>query len=327
MNKHESKGHGQGLPAEQEKVDPNAKPLMVHDFGDDEGAGMENVGKDEQKMSWLTALHPNAGPVKESSTRYIAAARPGMFYDKATGALYDGKKGIEFVPFHREHNYVEFVPINLGGGFLGAYDPKDPAIQQLIKKKEDALIKAGKSPKGARFGKLSTATRFSDDGLPQDGTEFTETFYLFVLALPEGGRPFPAIVPFKSQQIGKYQEFISKYLRISYPGAVNPATGIAKQINPPLWAHRWRMTTIPEKYKKGDGYGLVIRLAELNPDGTEKDKEASLMDKNDPRYVAARDLWKDFATGGRKADFSNAADGDEQPQGGAAQDTDEEIPM
>jgi hypothetical protein len=262
----------------------------VQDFGEDAGAGMENIDKSERRIPFLSILQSNSPQVKDTDHGGIHGARPGNFLNTATGELFDGRKGIVMVPAFRMHNYVEFAPRHLGGGFVANHAPDSPQVLDLIAKQ-------------GRFGRLSTATRWNPDGTSGDGTEFTETFYLFSLFVPEDSPPFEAMLGFKSTQIKKYTGFIERYQRFHY----NTAKGVQ---SPPIWAHRWWVSTAPEKNKKGDYFGLKLRLAEVYDDGSEKAPVASLLAMDHPLYVQAKLLNAMLKSGAAKADYDSQAKAD-----------------
>ncbi len=284
--------------------------LAVVDFGEDTGGGLDNVSKDEIRLSFITLLQPLSPQCADTSSPvYNRDAKPGMFYDGSTGELFDGEKGIEWVFSKRDHNYVEMTPRNLGGGFLGAHAPDDPAILTLVAKQ-------------GKFGKLWTGSKRNDKGEPMDGTEFTETYYLtghFVH--PVSGVLMPAILPFKSTQIKKYQNFMKQVLSLQYP---KPSGGSA---NPPIWAHRYKVTTQGEKNKKGSFFGMVVRYAVQDADGRELLTNGlpypSLMRPDDPVYIKARDFFKQLSSGEVKQDFGGAAEAASTTEAGEGDD----VPM
>lgn len=234
----------------------------VIDYGDDAGAGLEDMQRDEFKIPLLGVLQSNSPQCKPESAGGTAGAKAGMIYNSATQEMWDVEKTpLVFVPCYRDHNYVEYVPRNLGGGFAGIRAVDDPLVKELREKQ-------------GRFGRLSTATKFGPDGLPLDGTEITETFYLFGLVVAPDGAVQQDVVPFKSTQIGVYQNFMTRYTSIKYPNRAGA------MVLPPLWAHRWQLGTRFSKNKKGEFFGWTLRLEKEPP-------LASRLERNDPLYEQA----------------------------------------
>ncbi len=146
-------------------VDPNQLPtvqqpgaLQVMDFGEDAGLGMENTTADEFTIPFITVLQTNSPQCDENEGSYIPGAKAGMFYNTGTGELINGKDGFIFVPVARDHNFAEFTPRNLGGGFVGTHAPDDDLVIML-------------RAKFGKFGKMYTSDRKMPDGQPAEGTE------------------------------------------------------------------------------------------------------------------------------------------------------------
>lgn len=285
----------ENLPA----VNTTGTALEVMDFGDDAGLGMEDVGRDEFIVPILRILQPLSPQCKPVAQGGLPGAKPGMIINTATNELYDGANGFVFVPVHRDHNFVEFIPRNLGGGFVGIHADDDPMILQL------------RAQQG-QFGRLYTSDKKTSDGLPAEGTEIGEQFYLYGLVLDENGFASRVMIAFGSTQIKKYRGFISRVDTIRYIGPDN------QQVKPPLWAHRWRLSTTYESNKKGEFYGWSIGLAERNDDGTEQPAIKSLVKRSDPLYTQGREFYDLIHTGGAKVDYAKAADAEAES---------EEIPM
>lgn len=261
--------------------------LAVMDFGDDAGLGIDGAGADEFVIPFLTVLQTNSPQCDDIEG--VPGAKPGMLFNTATGELYDGRAGVVFLPVHRDHNFAEFVPRNLGGGFVGTHAPDDDLVLAL-------------RAKYGKFGRLYTSEKRTSDGMPAEGTEIQETFSLYGLLVDEAtGLVQRVIVPFKSTQIRKYKAFVSRADGIRYQGTDG------KPVKPPLWAHRWRITTVGESNKKGKFYGFALRLAGQAADGTELPIINSLVKRTDPLYASGREFYDLVVEGRVKADYAGAA--------------------
>lgn len=279
---------GENLPA----TTGGTTDVTVFDFGDDVGAGMENVRRDERKIPFLTILDPKSPQCKPVSAGGVPGAKGGAFFNTATGEVYDGEKGIDFVPVYRDENYVEFIPKEpdgSGGGFVSIKSPTDPLVFQL-------------QAKQGKFGKLVTS----------DKTELVQTYYLYGLLLnPDDGTPSPVMVAFKSTQIKKYQGFITRQDSIQYPS--RDKDGKPVMVKPPLWSHVWHISTRYEQKGTFSWYGYVLRLRK------EPSRE-SLIPRTDPLYQTGKTLYEAITSGSKTGDYAEAATkGPQSP--------DEEIPM
>lgn len=299
QQQHGKKGERQAAPPADEPENKTNLPanasagtdVMVYDFGDDAGAGMENVRKEERRIPFVVILDPKSPQCKPVSAGGVPNAKGGSFYNTATGEVYDGEKGFDFIPVYRDENFPEFIPREpdgSGGGFVGIRAKEDPLIDQLREKQ-------------GKFGKLKTA----------DNTELVQTFYLYGLILsPDDGTPSPAMLGFKSTQIKKYQGLITRQDAIQYPGKEG------KMTKPPLWSHVWHVSSRYETNKGANSwYGYVIRLRE-------EPSVKSLLKMTDPLYKLGKALFASIASGEKRADYEGAAKTSQQSSQG-----DEEIPM
>ena len=171
--------------------------LAVVDYGDDAGRGLEGLGREEVKIGMLRILQSNSPQVKPPTAGGIDGARMGMIFNTATKDMWDGERGLLVVPVERDHNVVEYIPRDAGGGFVGIREPNDdlfwllralhgqfgkcpvlspPAYREQLREK----AKAGKLPKGVSvkevpmpFGRkiaMADAVALYDEIAPTGGT-------------------------------------------------------------------------------------------------------------------------------------------------------------
>ena len=254
--------------------------VAVYDPGSDAGAGLENVERSEYAIPFLYVLDaksPQCKPVKNGGLGYA----PGSIYNTATNEAYDGDTGVPFVPVHRDHNFGEWIrrnPDGTGGGFVGIRSPEDPLVLDL-------RAKAG------AFGKLYT----------DDNHELVETFYLYGLIIPADA-PMGVLIPFKSTGIKRYRNFMTRAMGIQYQGANGP-------VKPPLWAHRWRLTTAMEQKGQNSWYNFRLALEKEPP-------IESRLKLTDPVYLQGRELYEVIKSGRvvvKHEDAQKPSEGDEVP--------------
>jgi hypothetical protein len=147
-----------------------------------------------------------------------------MLINSVTKELYDGKKGILFVPVTTQHVYVEWKPRDAGGGIVGRHEIDSDLVAAAKKSSE-------------QFGEYRT----------DEGHELIETFYMVGYTLESEDATEPqdiVVVPFSSTKIKVYKR-IMQMLR-TYKG------------RPPLFANRLRITSVPDKNNKGSFFNFAI---------------------------------------------------------------------
>lgn len=227
------------------------------------GAGFEGSSREDYAVPFLRILQSNSPQVVDKT---VPDAQPGLIFNNVTQELF---KEVTFIPCSRDHNYVEYIPREAGGGFVGIRPADDPLVVDLIKRH-------------GGFTKLPTA----------EGHELVQTFYIFGLNVREDGNVEQDVVSFSSTQIKKYKNWMTTASTLMHKRANNTMMRL------PLFAHKWTLTTVPEKNKKGSFWGWRITLGErLAP--------------NDPLFQLARGFHEVVKSGAVKA----AHDAGEQPTG------------
>lgn len=271
---------------------------VAEDYGDDAGKGMENISADERKIPFVRLLQSNSPQcTDDGNAKYMPSAKPGMFLNTSTGQLFDK---LIMIPCARDHKFVEYIPRSLGSGFVAIHDPGAELILMLRAKQ-------------GKFGKLAhNITKRDNQGQPLDGTEIIEGFQLYCIFIdPDTGMKFRAVVSFTSTQIGKYTTFIDRYDSIQYRVSADENAALVK---PPMWAHKWLLTSANEKNKKGAFKGYVLGLLEKKPDGSDDLPIKSLIKRSDPLYAEGK-AFNEFVEAGKgAADYEGDA-----KKGGAAE--------
>lgn len=253
----------------------------VYDYSQYENQGFEAHTREDYATPFLGILQP-LSPLCETNPD----ARPGMLINTVTQKLYDGKEGVVFIPAATDHVFVEWKPRDQGGGFVG--------IHQL----NSEIVRKAKSEQ--EFGKYK-----SIKGDPKSN-DLMETYYVYGILIGEGGAPEQMIIAFTSTKIAIYKQWmtIARTIQITLPNG--------RRIAPPLFAHKYRLTTAAEKNQKGSFFNFRAAL-----DG--KRAEDCRLAPDDYLFQAAvafHDLMKE---GRVKAAY------DSQPE--AAAEPEEEIPF
>lgn len=193
----------------------------AYDWGADAGGGFEGTKSSDLSIPFLGILQSNSPQVENDDP---SGARPGMLYNTVTKQLYDGETGLVVLPAHKEVAYVEWVPRNKGGGFVGLHDPNSLVVKKAIE-----------ANGGKAFGKLQIGDN-----------ELIETHYIYALVLSEDGKSPEGfcVISFTSTKIKPYKDWTT---------AMYTLKG-----RPPMWANRARLKTIKQKNEHGTYYNFRI---------------------------------------------------------------------
>lgn len=210
------------------------------DYGEDEGAGQGDRGRDDVLIPFMAILQPMSPQVVNET---VAGAKAGMFINTATQEIYDGKTGVEFVAvLTGKHNFVEFAPRDEGGGFRGNHLPGDKIVVDA---------EARRKAEGGKFGKLKT----------EEGNELVETFYAFCIRLENGEPVDKFVIGFKSTMIKEYKRLMTRLENFK----IRNSAGDLK--NPPVYGIRLRATTEKQQNDQGTWFNIKVEPAMPEADG------------------------------------------------------------
>jgi len=240
--------------------------LVTYDYGNNAGAGWDNTSQDDFSIPFLNQLQALSPEVQAGEDTAIEGAQVGMFVNSVTRTLYSE---VIFVPVQTEHVFVEWVPQDQGGGFVGVHQIDSQAVA-------DARSRA-------------TDRRLTTEG----GNDLVETFYVYALILDEVGAEDASemvVMAFSRTKIKRYKAIMTRLRTLK--GSANI----------PLFAHQIRMSATGEKNAAGQPYKNV----ELNP-AVDGDVAASLLAPSSAILEASSGFLESIASGERKADHGTAA--------------------
>ncbi|CAB4182534.1 hypothetical protein UFOVP1090_18 [uncultured Caudovirales phage] len=220
-----------------------ATPAPEYDFSQDAGAGFENVKQGDLSIPFLVILQDGSPEVKKThkdyATKGIKGAQAGMVLNTVTKELYITEPGelgkepasngglFEFIPSMYQKLYVEWKSRESGGGIVESHSD------------DTLLMKCKKNEKG-------------QDVLP-NGNILQTTAYFFGLALTKDG-PVRCVIGLSSTQLKKARQWLNMSTAIKLQGPNGAYT-------PPLFSHKYRLSTTPESNEKGSWYGWQIKVA------------------------------------------------------------------
>jgi len=299
-------------------VNFGGRQLATYDFGEDSGAGFEDMSVKEQLIPFITILQGLSPQVDRSRAEYVEGAQMGMLFETASQELYDVKannpeSGLPFIPCWREETYTEWVPRNdvtfpksgkvirggsAGNGFRGVHKPDEPAVQAAMR---EAQQEFGRS---WEFRPLPFYN--------EDQNEDTVLLHQFNVGIVYGWPELDemsaqrAMIAFVSTKIPVYQQFMTTARKIRY---MNPSTG--KMTEPAFYSHRWKLGVVTQENAKGKFFNYRVGLEKPLP------WHNSLVRRDSVLFGLAKEFYEQWREGQVKGDYATAAEST-----GGAQDSD-----
>ena len=266
-------------------VKPGGVPA-AHDYGDMAGAGFEKTSGKDLNVPFLAVLQSNSPQVEDEDPK---GAKAGMLFNTVTRELWpansaDDAPGLPFLLCHYDTAYVEWVPRDSGGGFVGLHDPNG----EIVKKAKDAS--------DTDFGKLNLGDN-----------DLVETIYGYGLFLnPEGTATVGfGVVSFSSTKLKPFRNWLTAIFTLKG----NP--------KPPTFAYRSILRTVKQK----NDYGTFFNFR-IDPWG--ENWLQSMIDPTVEGALLkeAFDFREMVTSGMAKADFAKerSADGAGSAGGGGGED-------
>ena len=268
---------------EQEKKSTGLVQMEQYDVGD-VGTGFEDMDASFFTMPFVRLLQKTSKEVDEDSDQYVEGAKAGMAFKTDDGMLIDTKNdAMFFIPVHTKRSFIEWVPIEDGGGFVAEYMPTDPVVR--------ACQAAGK------FGKMQT----------EEGNDLVETFTCYGLITNEDRSDFQhAVISFTSTNIKTFKGWMSK------ARAIMGRDGSGRPFTMPLFAHVYRLATEYIQNDKGSWYKWTVKFDGQNAAEArlEQDDELFQEAKNFRVALSSGQAKENYNTQQREGGAGRSEDGD-----------------
>lgn len=244
----------------------------------DAGHGVSTKAEDSL-VPLIYILDAKSPQCDQNDPRYIPGARAGAIWLRNfSDPIIDGNTGFLFQPCYFSKDWVEWVPRERGGGFVGRFPWNDetefgqPAVAEQKPHPEN--------PKKMRW-------------MLPNGNEVKETRYHSGYVILEDGRPLPFVIPLSStgHTVSRNWMFTMMSKRTE-TGEIIPS-----------YACLYRLTTRQRSNVQGKWYSF-----EVSDQG---------FVKSTPDYERGKALFKAFETGEKMADAEDAtaSDGSAAPAG------------
>lgn len=205
------------------------------DYGQYGRAGYENADSEDFAVPFIYIVQKNSKVIDTNPE-----ARPGMFYNNVTGQLY---KELLTIPCEFVKEYVEWLPVDAGGGYKGRHDWDSNILEQCSQVENPTN------------GKKSWMLE------PDLKHEIVDTRKHYVICIaPETGEIFPAIIAMTSTQSKKSRRWLSTIRN----QIIELQDG--RKIPAPSFAFTYEMSTVQETKDTNTWYGWAIKTHELIED-------------------------------------------------------------
>lgn len=199
---------------------------VLDDIFDHAGEGA-SFDSSEMIIPFVRLAQSLSPQVNKKKPEHIEGLSVGDAYNNVTGDWWPGEAGLVVIPCYQVTKYLEFVPRESGGGFVGEIPANDHRIQ-------------------------STERVGSKEILP-NGNELVKSDQHFCLVVEEDGMFQPAVVDMKSTQLKVSRRWKTQ---IAMKKMRHPKDG--RVITPPVYASKWRLRAVEESNEKGDFYNWVV---------------------------------------------------------------------
>lgn len=196
------------------------------DFLADAGQGT-NFGGGDLAIPFLQILQKNSPQVDpDNAGKYIDGAKVGMILNTVTNEVYDGKEGVVVIPTGYAKMFVEWIPRDAGGGFVGQHGPGSDAVKNA-------------KPNPNKANKLVIGDH-----------DLVETAYHYVLLITKAGGVQWAVISMTSTQLRS-----SRRWNTLIAGMTLENNG--RKFKPASYAIRYRLRTEFNQKDKFTWYGWV----------------------------------------------------------------------
>jgi len=101
---------------------------LMDAFIQDSGAGLENVSSNDLTIPFIRLAQSNSPELKKSQDKFIDGCSQGDVFNTVTRNVWSGEEGVRVIPCHYVKKYLEFIPLDQGGGFRGELAANDPNV-------------------------------------------------------------------------------------------------------------------------------------------------------------------------------------------------------
>jgi len=211
----------------------NTELAAMGSFEQDADSGFEEASKDDYALPFLKLLQKMNPEVDDSDGAYVEGAKPGMYMDSVSNALYAQPI---VIPVHFTKSVLMFIPRKDGGGFQGEISVQEAEKLLGIKSMRDA-------------------ERNNDGHImhPTENWQLVETATHYVLYEAAPGSWVPSVVALSSTQLKHSRKWMTAMQQLKF----DRADGTGK-FTPPMWASIYQLGSKQDSNDKGTWSALTF---------------------------------------------------------------------
>ena len=185
-------------------------------------------------MKIIQSMSPQA---KKTEEAYVPGAEEGDLFHTVLNKAY---KKLYFVPCRFQHVHIQWKNREAGGGMVTAYENGDPSMPETFNVDNRDVVK--------------------DD--PESYLENTLQ-YICMMFDEDHNNLGPAILSFKSSQLKYARRFNATLAQTKLK------RGDGSEFRAPIFAHKWELSTTPERNDRGSWFSYSIGEKEFIKDPTQ----------------------------------------------------------
>ena len=226
------------MPKDPKKAGAVTKPVQQtpaeYDWSQSECSGFENVQKEDLGIPFLSIIQKGSPQFDKDSPEYpakkIAGCDVGDIFNTVSNLVVaSAGEPLEFIPCSFQKMFVEWTPRDKGGGIVRTHSSAVVLDECVRNERGQDVLK--------------------------NGNIVVTTAYFYGIALIDGEKT-PAIIGLTSTQLKKSRSWLNMMMGIK---STRPD---GMKYTPPMFSHKYLLSTQPEKNEKGSWRGWLIQLGD-----------------------------------------------------------------
>ena len=194
-------------------------------FEADIGVGFEEVTSSDLQIPFVRIIQALSPQLKKNDAAFIAGASQGDIFNTVTNKVWGAEDGVLVLPVFFAMKFLEFVPRNQGGGFLGEVSADSNEVRTAVRDKDSGMV------------------------LLTNGNELLRSAQHYIKIVHEDGNLENAIVDMKKTQLKKSRLWLSMMMMQKHNGKTLPS-----------FANTYRLKSVEDGNDKGSWGSWSISL-------------------------------------------------------------------